>query len=329
MQKLLRYFSNKKNNNKCVMIDSRIDEGFQQQQSSIDVYSIDFLLELPVEIACVVLGYCDEKTILECTIVSRYWHALCKDNHLWRDLYVQHHGTVYYNGDEINYKHLYQRKLELVRRWRHGNNVRMQTILGHADSIYCVQFDHDRIITGSRDKTIKFWRDGYCYKTLKGHERSVLCLQYDSNWLVSGSSDNTVLVWSMKTYQIVHCLRGHQAGVLDVCFDTEKIVSCSKDATIRVWDPERGVLVQTLIGHRGPVNAIQFRGNRLVSASGDTLIKLWDLETGQCLRDFVGHSHGLACVRFDGKRIVSGSNDKKIKVWNAGKKGVLYVAKGH
>lgn len=326
---LLRYFNKKSVTLKCHQeLTTRIDEGFQLKQQQSDTTKpsccIDFLHKLPVELSCVVLSFCDEKTILECTHVSKYWYLLCKDNHVWRALYLHHHGMVYPPSyAAINYKQLYQRKLELVRRWRKGDNVHMQTVLGHADSIYCVQFDSEKIVTGSRDRTIKFWYGGYCFKTLKGHHASVLCLQYDDEILVSGSSDHTLLVWSMKTFQVVHCLRGHQSGVLDVCFDKVKIVSCSKDATIRVWQRETGALLQTLMGHRGPVNAIQFHENRLVSASGDTLIKLWDMETGHCLRDFAGHTHGLACIRFDGKKIVSGSNDKKIKVWNAGKNTCL------
>lgn len=287
----------------------------------------DFLHDLPIELAYLILSYCDEKTIFESTLVSRRWYLLCKDNYLWFQLYQQHHGIVYpSSNDTIDYKHLYERKTQLLSRWKHGHQ-QMQTIMGHSDSIYCVQFDTNKIITGSRDRTIKFWNiaSQHCYKTLKGHQASVLCLQYDNNILVSGSSDHTLLVWSMRTFQPIHCLRAHTSGVLDVCFDQTTIASCSKDATIRIWS-RSGQLLQTLIGHRGPVNAIQFKNNRLVSASGDTVIKLWDMETGQCLRDFVGHAHGLACIRFDGKRIVSGSNDNKIKVWNAGTLLIGYKA---
>ena len=28
---------------------------------------------------------------------------------------------------------------------------------GHTDSVYCVQFDEEKIITGSRDRTIRVW----------------------------------------------------------------------------------------------------------------------------------------------------------------------------
>ncbi|CEP10600.1 hypothetical protein [Parasitella parasitica] len=361
--KLLRYFKKNSHPNRTIRQsyniaqDSRIDEGFQQQKSNntscpslittatyLSAVSsdqskkiADFLDALPVELAYLILSYCDEKAVFESTLVSKRWNALCRDNHLWFQLYRQHHGLIYASpasttataGDIIDYKYLYERKTQLLGRWKHGQQ-QMQTIMGHSDSIYCVQFDTNKIVTGSRDRTIKFWSitSQHCYKTLKGHQASVLCLQYDDTILVSGSSDHTLLVWSMKTYQPTRCLRGHTSGVLDVCFDENTIASCSKDATIRTWTRD-GKLLQTLMGHRGPVNAIQFRNGRLVSASGDTVIKLWDMETGQCLRDFVGHAHGLACIRFDGKRIVSGSNDNRIKVWNADTGECILTCEGH
>ncbi|KAI9483032.1 MAG: WD40-repeat-containing domain protein [Benjaminiella poitrasii] len=325
--------------------DSRIDEGFQQpsktttKKSSFITFNrhkIDFLFHLPIELSYIILSYCDQKTIFEACHVSIYWSQLCKDNHLWRHLYVQHHGTIYpapFNTT-TDYRTLYERKLELLERWKHGEQVKMQAIMGHNDSIYCVQFDGTKIVTGSRDRTIKFWRTTSgtgveCYRTLRGHIASVLCLQYDDRILVSGSSDHTVRVWSMQSFDVILCLRGHDSGVLDVCFDEHRIASCSKDATIRVWERRSGQALLRLLGHRGPVNAIQFHGTRLVSASGDAVIKLWDLESGLCLRDFVGHSHGLACIGFDGKKIVSGSNDNKIKVWNADTGECILTCEGH
>ncbi|CAG8473838.1 10375_t:CDS:2, partial [Racocetra fulgida] len=201
---------------------------------------------------------------------------------------------------------------------------------GHSDSVYCIQFDEHKIVTGSRDKTIKFWdiKTGECFQTLYGHELSVLCLQYNDKIMVSGSSDKTIIIWDMQrvgmpkgnnsVIQLRH-LTGHSAGVLDICFDDFYIVSCSKDSTC----------LRTLTGHRGPVNAVQLHGNRIISASGDALIKLWNLESGEFLKDFIGHTRGLACVQFDGKWVVSGSNDKTIKIWDVETAQCVRTLEGH
>ena len=51
-------------------------------------------------------------------------------------------------------------------------------------SVYCLEFDSSRIITGSRDRTIKVWslKTGRCLATFAGHRGSVLCLKFDRDW---------------------------------------------------------------------------------------------------------------------------------------------------
>ncbi|KAF9968938.1 hypothetical protein BGZ73_009010 [Actinomortierella ambigua] len=229
----------------------------------------------------------------------------------------------------LHWKRLCHDRLMIQQRW---SKVPYRNRLhGHSDSVYCIQFDHEKMVTGSRDKTIKFW-DIHTLQnthTLTGHTQSVLCLQFNERIMVSGSSDSTIIVWDMATRTIAHQLRGHRAGVLDVCFDDQYIISCSKDATIKVWDIKTMELLRTMVGHRGPVNAVQLHSGKVVSASGDGLVKLWNVETGVCERDFVGHERGLACVQFDGRTIVSGSNDKTIRIWNAATGECTKILRGH
>lgn len=230
----------------------------------------------------------------------------------------------------LDWRELYRQRHTLDRRWKCGY-VTTRYLNGHTDSVYCIQFDDRKIVTGSRDRTIKFWdiRTGQCYYTLTGHDASVLCLHYDDELLVTGSSDTTAIVWDMKTGAQRFRLRAHSVGVLDVCADDKRIVTCSKDSTIVVWDRQTGELLRTLIGHRGPVNAVQLVNGLVVSASGDGYVKLWDVETGAHLRDFVGHERGLACVRTDGKLVVSGSNDRTIKVWDIETGSCIRTLEGH
>ncbi|KAI0058349.1 WD40 repeat-like protein [Artomyces pyxidatus] len=227
-------------------------------------------------------------------------------------------------------------------------------IAGHADSVYCLEFDSARIITGSRDQTIKVWdlAGGQCVGTFKGHKGSVLCLKFEHDWdvvragdetggrkkgfMVSGSSDRTVCVWDMwygkhgeVCAKVTAVLRGHMGGVLDLRIDRQYIVSCSKDAVIHVWNRETLELHRTLVGHEGPVNAVGLQDGRVVSASGDGKMILWDIESGTRLRTFEGHERGLACIEFKDDYIVSGSNDCKIKVWSASTGECLRTLVGH
>lgn len=122
--------------------------------------------------------------------------------------------------------------------------------------MYCLEFDSSRIITGSRDRTIKVWslKTGKCLATFAGHRGSVLCLKFDRDWdimddsmdvddaaprkgfMVSGSSDCTVCVWDLYahpvpgeepkvTAEVNTVLRAHGGGVLDLRIDSRWIVS--------------------------------------------------------------------------------------------------------
>ncbi|TPX37098.1 hypothetical protein SmJEL517_g00925 [Synchytrium microbalum] len=243
---------------------------------------------------------------------------------------LNRHASVQSNTPTRDWRRLYRQRFHLHHNWVDGRYV-TRTIQGHVDSVYCIQFDRDRLVSGSRDRTVKFWdiKSGKCRRTLAGHEGSVLCLQYDDKYIVTGSSDCRIIVWDQATGNIIHTLRGHGSPVLDVRFDDRFVVSCSKDCTIRIWDIITGRLVRTLEGHHAAVNAVHFHGNLVASASGDCIIKLWDVRTGQCIRDFSGHSRGLACVQFDGDYIVSGSNDHTIKIWNAHTGECLRTLEGH
>ncbi|GAA5924914.1 hypothetical protein JCM3775_006316 [Rhodotorula graminis] len=240
----------------------------------------------------------------------------------------------------LDWPRLYRDRWLLEQRWATGKPS-WSWFEGHADSVYCVQFDERKVVSGSRDQTVRIWdlASGTTTATLKGHEGSVLCLQYDNKILVTGSSDSRVVVWDLVgdvatgrgRHEILRTLVGHSMGVLDLCFDDKWIVSCSKDTKTRVWNRSTGELYRVLHGHRGPVNAVQLHGDRVLTASGDALMKLWDVHTGATLRTFTGHSRGLACVNWgpSGKEFVSSSNDKTIKLWNADTGECIRTFTGH
>ena len=64
----------------------------------------------------------------------------------------------------------------------------------------CVQFDDQKIVSGSYDDTIKVWslELGTCLNTLVGHADAVTCLQFNYHRIISGSLDCTLRFWDMN-----------------------------------------------------------------------------------------------------------------------------------
>ena len=221
--------------------------------------------------------------MLTCSL--RTWNRLCRDGSVWRSLFEQRQPDGW-DVDlrrapqvpmsaskswlpaplELRWYDAFRTRAELDRRWTasegadgaQGWQPKAQRLSGHLDSVYCLEFDSRRIITGSRDRTIKVWslETGRCLATFRGHGGSVLCLKFDKDWdfptgeedewddgtkwkhgfMVSGSSDCSVCVWDLCSRSVpgedcevkadvVAVLRGHVCGVLDLRIDDKWIVS--------------------------------------------------------------------------------------------------------
>ena len=65
-------------------------------------------------------------------------------------------------------------------------------IASHVISVYCLEFDSKKIVTGSRDRSIKIWdiASGKMRAKLVGHNGSVLCLKFDKVQFPSVGADD-------------------------------------------------------------------------------------------------------------------------------------------
>ncbi|KAJ3202940.1 hypothetical protein HDU82_006958 [Entophlyctis luteolus] len=347
----------------------------------------DFIAHLPTELALKVLSWCPPPTLEVCMRVSRAWCTIAKDGTVWRAQFAAHFpqslpivsrnlkkiaraaATTAFgesprdkkpNPNEsahidstADWRYLFYNRRTLEHNWNRGIYTRRE-LIPHDEAVYCLQFDNDKIISGSRDHTIRvFDMQTFVHRqTFSGHSGSVLCLQYDDSFIISGSSDSTIMQWTLATGGLHRVLRGHSDSVLNLRFDSSIIVSCSKDKSVKVWQTNDGALLHTLLGHKAAVNAVQFSGNLIVSASGDKTVRVWDLSLAQntaagrqslpanslddpssnnpmCVRILTGHTRGIACVHFDGTICLSGSSDGVIKVWNVHTGQLLRSLFGH
>ncbi|KIM20971.1 hypothetical protein M408DRAFT_305789 [Serendipita vermifera MAFF 305830] len=227
----------------------------------------------------------------------------------------------------------YPRTISLLRggddEWSAIQNV----LLGHTDWVTRVAFSPDgrRIVSGSRDRTVRVW-DAETGDVVSGPFEgffgcvSSVAFSPDGRRIVSGSRDRTVRVWDAETGDVVSGpFEGHTDYVRSVAFspDGQRIVSGSGDMTVRVWDSETGAVVAIPFeGHTDHVLFVAFSpdGRRVVSGSRDKMVRVWDAEIGKAVAGpFKGHTSWVTFVTFsrDGKNIISGSLDMTVRVWDS------------
>ncbi|CAG8485905.1 16159_t:CDS:10 [Funneliformis mosseae] len=236
---------------------------------------------------------------------------------------------------EISYNERRTRKGVAKRSYAPGTCFKV--LEGHEDMITylvkCLQIDGSRLVTGSRDKTIRQWDlsklvshpesvtnlselsfasaltpeanglanvgDNCWMASLEGHSGSITCLHFENNYLVSGSSDKTMKHWDMETGQCIL--------TLDILW----AMSCS-NAERR----QAGLLFDSSFGGGDFIGALQFRDVGLASGTEDGAIRMWDLRTGQAHRTLLGHTGPITSLQFDDLHVVSGSVDKSIRIWD-------------
>ncbi|KAJ8096758.1 WD40-repeat-containing domain protein [Lipomyces tetrasporus] len=288
-------------------------------------------------------------------------------------------GTGQYESNSSNtslpfpnmYKAIYRRHYLINRNWMSPKSTPNHlSFAGHGRNVVtCLQFDSERIITGSDDLCINVYdtRTGKLRARLDGHEGGVWALQYVGNTLVSGSTDRTVRVWDIEKGICTHIFYGHTSTVrcLEIMQPVRTgttpdgkpivepsepiIVTGSRDASLRIWklpdletdaeylpetvpDNDDGpFFLRALHGHTHSVRAISGHGDLLVSGSYDTFVRVWKISTGECLFRLAGHGAKVYSVVIDSKRsrCISGSMDWLVKVWSLETGSCLYTLEGH
>lgn len=242
------------------------------------------------------------------------------------------------------FKSLYQRH-HLIRKSWMAEDTKPRHIAFRAHQrhvVTCLQFDTDKILTGSDDTNINVYdtQTGALRSRLEGHEGGVWALQYEGNTLVSGSTDRSVRVWDIEKGRCMHVFQGHTSTVrcLVILKPTkvgesldgkaimmpkeELIITGSRDSTLRVWklpkpgdasiiqaasssalsDNDNPYFVRALTGHHHSVRAIAAHGDTLVSGSYDSTVRVWKISTGETVQRLQGHTSKVYSVVLDHAR---------------------------
>ncbi|RAR15632.1 WD40 repeat-like protein [Stemphylium lycopersici] len=224
----------------------------------------------------------------------------------------------------------------------------LDKISAHEGAVWTMQVHPDgkSLITGSADKSVKFWNFDIIQEEIPGTKRTtprlklvqsrilkvnddVLSVEVspDSRLLAVATLDNTVKVFFVDSLKLFLNLYGHKLPVLNMSIssDSKLIATCSADKNVRIWGLDFGDCHKALFGHEDSIMQISFiphpvdndERHIFFSASKDRTIKSWDGDKFQQIQKFKGH-HGelwAMTVARTGDFIVTASHDKSIRIW--------------
>jgi U3 small nucleolar RNA-associated protein 12 len=220
---------------------------------------------------------------------------------------------------------------------------------GQAIWTLAVQPDGRGVVTGSADKSCKFWRFDIVDEEIPGTRRTTsrlkltqtrqlklsddilsVCFSPDGRLLAVSTLDNTVKIFFVDSLKLFLTLYGHKLPVLNISIssDSKVIATCSADKNVRIWGLDFGDCHKAFFAHQDSVMQVGFiphpvekeEGRLLFSAGKDGVLKSWDAEKFEPVQKLEGHKGEIwaMAVSRTGETVVTASHDKSIRVWEVG-----------
>ncbi|KAM5467999.1 hypothetical protein MauCBS54593_005281 [Microsporum audouinii] len=302
-------------------------------------------VSLPAELMAHILSFLDADSLKNAELVSHAWNLHASSSTVWREVFYREYrdsrnitstpgipnramGLGRKKPDQ-DWKKVYKVRHVLENRWKSGRAAAIY-LHGHQDSVYCVQFDENKIITGSRDRTIRVWDARYpwpCLKVIGAHQSTSDSSVPVTPWPITPPADSTGSSPFISICPPVASTAGlisqypageyHNASILCLQFDDKIMVTGSSDATCIVWDMQDDYRpIRRLKSHQAGVLDVCFDDKYIVSCSKDTTICVWDRETGELVKRLLGHRGPVNAVQLRGDLVVSASGDGVAKLWN-------------
>lgn len=229
-----------------------------------------------------------------------------------------------------------------------ASSTLLETTKAHERDIWSLQVHPDgkSLVTGSADKSAKFWNFQVVEEEVLGttrklakltlvHTRTlkvaddILAVRFspDSRLLAVSTLDSTIKVFFLDSMKLFLTLYGHKLPVLsmDISYDSKLIVTSSADKNVRIWGLDFGDCHKAFFAHQDSIMAVAFvpnnnegNGHHFFSASKDKVIKYYDGDKFEQIQRLDGH-HGeiwAMAVAHTGDFLVSASHDKSIRIWH-------------
>ncbi|KAI4146287.1 MAG: hypothetical protein L6R39_003509 [Caloplaca ligustica] len=317
--------------------ESGIGIDVQSTRRESAIARLDPVLALPRELFTHILSYLDTQTLINSELVSRQWHSVASDDLMWRRVFhkdfrpqsqaVTDNSTMYHIRSqglgsaeaEQDWKKMWRTRKALHQRWLDSHAAAIY-LEGHYDSVYCVQFDEDKIVTGSRDRTIRIW-DARTYKCIK--VMGVPSRNHPINLpALTGKTGHRPFTTCFCRQFKLEPYAGrpdiyHIGSILCLQYDDELMITGSSDFTCIMWDIKADWRpIRRVQHHTAGVLDVCFDKKHVLSCSKDTTVCLWDRETGDLIHRLLGHRGPVNAVQLRGTLAVSASGDGVAKLWN-------------
>lgn len=218
----------------------------------------------------------------------------------------------------------------------------LESVEAHEGAIWSLDLTPDgtSLVTGSADKTIKFWDFKIERETIPGTNREsakmkifhnktmeleedILALKIspEAKYLAVSLLDNTVKVFFFDTLKFYLSLYGHKLPVLsiDISFDSKLIITSSADKNIKIWGLDFGDCHKSIFGHQDSIMNVRFvpESHNFFSAGKDGLLKYWDGDKFECIQKLSAHQSEVwsIAVAHDASFVVTTSHDHSIRIW--------------
>lgn len=227
--------------------------------------------------------------------------------------------------------------------------LKVRTISAHSDFIHClevitkqVKVDGEdtlvsTIISGSYDRTIKFWDfdNQNCLSTFI-HDKNLFCLSINDNDMAVGCGTH-IIIWDINERKEKGRIRKHTRPVVAIkyaisaesdVYDT-KLISTSDDKSLCIWDPNTLELIHRM-ETSAPIYAFEVWNNDPLPVfitghwgsmkDKDYPIHVYDLNTLELIGTFNGHKGKIMNITawHTEKQILitSCSKDESVRTWD-------------
>ncbi|KAF7309529.1 hypothetical protein MIND_00323700 [Mycena indigotica] len=296
----------------------------------------DFVADLPIELALMVLGFVDEpKTLARASRVSRRWRDMVADESIWRGMCLRMEFScrepraIAVMSDEeeplVEMEEFAQFVMDPPQQWLASKKRKAKRKalppLPPPHSSYYLHFKQSY-------STMMNWRHGGT--VLRAHRMVptpappsgalnsidvITSVALNQDWVVVGLANSKIHVFSSRTGVLARTLVGHDAGVWGVCLVARggswigpRISTNEPDTVPNMWRtplgldlPATGTTPIPFPGKRSSVCSASDgwgQPNALVVSGGcDKVLRVWDVRSGYPIHVLSGHTSTIRCLR--------------------------------